>query len=1563
MVRRTIKIQRKPQKGGAGPLGEDINSISTFVPNSIPNLALWIKINKESIKYSKISEYIPTQPITVQQQLRTTFKNNLDQSVISEIIGAGNSLVRFELDSVDSKSFPTFIADPSGTDIISLSSNTTDGSVPKPFKLVTKNRIELANNYSMWSTSENIVFDYIPSFNQLVISPQTYLNDNTPTFSEIIVYSRQLNATEKQQVEGYLAYVNNNQYKLPLHHSYLPDMSYLASLTPIISNIQLINDSINEMTHDIDNIPTDLCGNKLALKGRITDAIDDMTDIKQMFSKGALLSKKNGSTTLDSIYKSADTLHVLTVPFTPEYIEHKFTEFRNLIVDIKHYTEINTPDITALATEQEKLEQEHAFAAAQTEELLEETEREIQAHEFYEKLRQRSDLIKQNGDMMYGPIYKDFEDRVSIYWDAIEYNHKKIESAWGTLIYSFKTIETQINSRDWLKYVSTIDISENEVVKRGNSVYSIEYRDPYLNIIQSQYQKIRNQVYDGDIAYIHSIAPVLYRECSAIMKDIKNKIIQPITIKTFLPHFKQRYNEILKYTETFTAILEPITASIKIITTALEDSKRSRTASIINDLPVIPTQENLRQECQVVYMRRTNSSDFNITGIEYIVTDVEGNLHNTINVDGEIDNSYIFPKYMNLKSSEEDKMFLIYHPYKDLLGNELRQEYKILDELPNLSIIDSISKPRRPNYWFHKGDNLFEIARDQINGIHQFIVEYIQYPIQLPKYAIPDGSYFLIQNVGPLPIQVQIPGFPNDLIDMIGFGESMLYIYSGLNESYGNTYYGRVPWREDYLPYDTLLNSPRSSYSAFVTELNTSIYVKKNLEPILDYDGYFIKAVVDSKGFTYDIDDVYLANPYMVRSVKQVRLSDLKHKGSKMNVKTGEPQIWVIKDIVTNLPVLCNFKGLPGINEYGFCKFARTPIMIIDNRTVIRGAFGDINVKIAGTIEIEQMGVLEPFLNFNTVYRSKFVQPYTHDNKKTFVFIGRSKYPIISPKNNMIEAQGWSLVPPHELKYVNANNTIGTAYLSKDLSEIHDSSFNAVPYPYISVQDSRLQIEMKKSAKIILNRYTANKNYIIECQHTIKTTYDRIQKLGEGASEGTLSILTTANKQIQADLDKYTAEQKSIEPIQASLDSQMLTPTLKIAIDMLDLKMKEIVVSVMNTFKSISDSIEFMMGLVNEVEGIETTVANFRLKDTVEIEQLIVSVKSTFQADAQNLKITGAPEFDRLLKLMIKYKVEFIQRLGKLEEALKSRPGYSTEYPKWITDKRSQIKELNNYILKIREIEQTDIPRIFEVRETIKRTESVKRFRELATQSDFYKKYKKTINLWLGLPENNDYISQEPIINTGDPAIKGLSIDLIVFNELKNPSVQRDWQEIDTTAEISARISAELITPVNILKDKYRLLFVGSQNNDDLSTVSILKQMDLNGIRSVLDNLTLKVDKTTKELLTFESELAPILKAYENIRSDLRSSLRKTLLEMKQKLQEEWLKITAKRTALETLLIQNPDPKNERIIEEINNIEQRVLDITKNNSTYYDNITYFKMRSELIEQKNIQKTLETLMPT
>ena len=1546
MVRRVIKTPKKHklQRGGALPLGQDVNSISTFTPSSIPNLVLWIKVSRASIINSTIAEYIPTQSISVQEDLREVFANKLDTSVITEIKGAKGALQRFELDSSKSPSFPTYISDPSGNDSISLAFDTNS------FKLVTKDHVNLEKKFSMFSTSENIDINYIHSFNQITIEPNqlAYMKNPVSKFSEIIVYSRELSKPEKEQIEGYLAYVNNNQYNLPLSHRFLPDMSFLPELSSSVSAITDIDKSIADTVEELNKIiqpHKEQSKTELALRGRLTAAHNDLVTIRQIFSKGALLSKE--PRTIESIFDAANSLNILTVPFAPKYIQYKLTEILALISEVNKYigdVKASIPDEATVLLQQEAATQASELESAQTEEIFDATQIEIQAHEFYEKLRRRSHAIAANGTLLYEPLYKNFENLVSIYLDSITQTSKKTESEWLILMNSFKPIETQINSRAWLKYIPTIDISESEIIMRGNSVHSIQYRDNYLNIIQTQYQKIRNQIYDGDMAYINVSISNKLEEINNIYKGIQEREIQPIMIKTFLPHLKQRYNETNKYAEKFTSLLELITTSINTITAALDYSNKNGKVPSLDDLPVIPNNETYRTDCDTIYIRMVNPSDASLTGIEYIVTDVEGNIHNAINDNGEIDNSYIFSK--GLKFSKEDNMFFIYHPYKDENGNAIRQEIKILDPLPSLSIIESLTSTRKPKYWFHKETNLFEIPREQHNGIHQFVCEGAQYPIQLPKYAIAKGSYFLIQNVGPIPIQIQNPGFPDDFIDTIGYGESTLYIYSGLNEINGNTYYGRVAWREGYIPYDTLLNSPRSTYSVFVKELGEYIYVKKNLEPILDFDGYFIKVVTDSNGYTYDIDDVYKANPYSVQSMKEVSISELKNKGSKISINEAPP-IVVIKDIVTGLPVLCNSKGVPGINEFGFCKFAKTPIMLIDNNRVIRGAFGDIKVSIKEAETVEQMGVLEPFLKFDTVYRSKFVQSYAKDTIKTFVFIGMSKYPILSPTNKFIEAEGWSLSLPREITYNSAKYITAVAYISP--TTIKDSPIVAEPYPYIQVQETRMQIEMKKAAKIIIKRYLTDKNYIINCLDIIKKNYNDVEGLGKIAAEGIQSILTSASKQIQTDYDKYLTYEPSIQPIQASLDTSILTNTLKVAIDMLDLKMKEIIESVASTFNTLNDSIENTNKLLDEMKSVEASAADLR-KGVVEIENHIISVKATFQADAQNLKITGAPEFDRLLKSMIKLKMDFLQMLVKLEDSMKVRPEYTTEFPPWIKARREQIKELNRNLIRIREIEQLDIPRVFSARETTENTKQVQKFNEIIGQLKSYTKYKDAVGLWIGIPILASYAAQKPLL--GEHVVKGLSIELNIFNELTNPSIQRDWVSLEAPAEISGRIAAELLTPIEALKNKYRASFF----EDKTPLPEMPKQQSLAQIREVVDGLSKTLTTSTQQLLAFESELAPILKAYESIRVALRAELRKKLEENRQKIQDKWIELTGKRTAMQTLLVQSPDPDKEAELEKQFEIEPRVSELI----TDFDDVSYFKMKELKDTQEDILSKLDAI---
>lgn len=1558
-----------PQKGGSG---ENIDSISSFKPSSIPDLALWIKVKPEAIVKSTIQDYINKQSLTRQDALTALFKDRLNEEVVTEILGTDvrKSLVRFELDSVIPADFPEYIPDPSGLDIISMPFNhpATDG-LPHYLKLVTSNTIELPSKFSQWSISKNMSFDYSPTFDNIVASV-----DGLPaSFSEIIVYSRVLTRIEVQKIEGYLAYLKNEQYLLPFHHPYLPDMSSLPVLTEKISQIQDIRNALQEglkqfnitlnkyrTAHETDQRYLQ----EPKYRGIITDDLDKLEIIQETFSKGALLSKKKGQENLDSIYASINELQISTVPFSEEFLKSVLSEVTNHILEIQKYLSSfddfdSKLDGAAKLALVESTSQISEMKSAETEEVFKETQREIEANEYYRTLQARSAVINTIGQTMYAPLYKSLEDKVEVYVNAVKYLDKQVEMDWTAMMTTFTSIDTEIKSKAWLKYLKDVDLSGTQTILRGGLPYSLKYRDPTLNSIQSQYEIIRNQILDGDFGYTKTIIGLKTAEIDAIFTAAKNRNIQPICDKTFLPHCGQRYNEINAYFTAFGKLNTSITASLETIRAALDSMKETESVAAGLTFPVIPVEDRFRKDCETIYIRKINTMDAALTGIEYVVTDSEGELLETTTEQGDIDNNFLFPSYMKTNFNKEDNTYLIYHTYKDENGKPLLQEIKVLDPMPDIFIIDSIAEIRRPNYWFHNGNKLLEISREQGNGIHQFASESLQYPIQLPKYGLAVGTYFLIQNVGDAPIQVQIPSTTEDTIDLIGPDDSILYIFSNLNESEGPTYYGRVPWRSGYIPYDTLLKCPRSAYSVIVTELNSSIYVSKNLEPLYDSNGYFIRPLTDAKGFTYDIDDIYLANPYMVQSLKELHLSDLaivNSKHVKMKLRPADPEIWALTDAVTGLPILCNSEKIPGINEFGFSKIIKTPLLLIEGAVKIRGAFGDLPIKIADE-PIRGTGLHEPFLKFELVYRSKFVQPFIRDAIKTFVFISLSKYPIITPKNTLVEPATWTLMPPQELSYSDSsgqefynaetpNKNIKYAYIFNETKPFNATGTEITTqlYPYIYEKQAKAQSNMIKASTIIVNRYAVNKDYILSCLKKIKETYTSIQALGKGATDA-LSLLDTANKRIQADFDEFNTYTKNIDSIRAGLMNEIMTNELKITIDMLDLKMRDIVTSAWNTFTAIDDSIQFYLGLVKEVESVEETIRKLRAETLIQIEQRVVSVQSIYQSDAQNFKHTGAPEFDRLLKLIIKYKVDFTQKLAGVELAYRKRPGYSTEISGWAQGLRGQIKQLNGIAIKIREIELTDVPKILKTRENLKRAKDSQTILELTGQVDTYLKYRDAVLLWLGLgqPVNEPYS-----ISNGIPVIKGITIDLVVFEELSNPSVQRDWASI--TGEFAPRITAELVNPITSLGEKYKDRFILFHNDP----------------RENLESVRANIKGMVDTIIAFETELEPILKSYVSIRSDIRAVYKTKLVESVTAIQSRWITATGKRTAIETSLINAKAGVDAagimKNLDALFSFDQEVADVLRGLTinSFYDTMSYYALKTEAHKHAIVMGKLDTL---
>lgn len=1560
------RINRTPKKilHKGGDIGDSDIPFAQANPDpneiTIPDIVLWIKVRPELIKKSTIKSYIETQ--ILQDELREQFKNSLDEVVITEIISdvssPQNSLVRFELEP--GSWFPTLSKNSSGMDVISMNfikdiSGSED--VGKAFKLCTKNPVHLDPMYSMWSISKNVTFEYNKTLGKFIVDIDhiAFLKENVAEFSEIIVFSRKLNLNETQQMEGYMAIKKDEVYALPLNHPYLKDMSYLPELSDPIANIQEIQENtkkgIEEFNRVLDSKRSQYELNKLfnfenTNRGKLTDILIQLNKLKQMLSKGALLSIKRGPTTLDTIFQAINDLAIITVPFTKEYFNSKLAEYIKTLVDVNEYIQLiqGLSDFQGVGGGEEI--NNNAINTAKSQEILNQTALSAKAREFYQALRTRTNKINDLGANLYAPMNKKLNDQISAINDYAIYSNSTTSSEMKHLLVDFKDIDAQISTKNWLSYIPSINTNIIDTKTRRNQVISIQYQNTFLNTIQNTYESVRNQLQEGDMAFIQSSTANKTMELNAIYEDIEKNTIKPIWHKTFLPHCKQRYCEIDTCMQKFKILLPLVKGAIKSLKTILDWCKQNKSPASLDSIPVVPTQTSFRQED--VYIRKVCISDANLTGIEYIVTDSQGVIIQEPNINGEMDVSYIFPSYQPLVYNKDDSRYVLNSTYKNESGIQTVQTFNILNEFPSaISVIDSLPELRKPNYWFHKTTNLFELPREQGNGIHQFILDSIEYPIQLPKYALELGTYFVIQNVGKNSIQVQIPGFPNDMTDMIGPQDSVLYIYSEFKQTDGNSYYGRVYLRDGYIPYDTLLNCPRSEYSVYVNELNAEIYVKDTLEPLYDLDGYFVQAIPDSNGYVYDIDDVYSANPYKVKSVKQMHLSDFA-RNSKLRPPTEATEIFVAEDTITGLPVLCNSKGLPGINEFGFAKFAKGPLTFIDGKTHLRGApeRGDLVLKPFQT-GIQSLAMLESFITFETIYRTQFVKPYTDLTK--YIFVTHSNYPILSAGNTYIDSMARTITST-EITYSDSGKNSNAYVVSLD--PVLNGSISSVPHRFFL--DIVNQNEMKKACTIILNRYDTNKLFIINCLSVINGIYDDIAKFGKSQSEDMIASLQDAYKQLNADIKEYNTYSSIVQGIQNVLNGEaqekkQIQNDVKVSIDMLDLKMRELILSCWDTFKSIETSVEFFKKLMQDVKNITDSASKFRRVTVVDIEQRIGSVQARIQSDSQSMKVTSSPDIDRFLKLMIEYKLDFLQKLGDFENSLMNRPKYSSEYTAWITDKKGKIKQIHLIYNKIKAIADNEIPDAFNTRKVVLQQQISTTIQQLQKQIQSYVGYSNAIQLWLGI-NNEQYSQNPPIINTGNPSIKGITIDLIVFNELMNPSVIRDWKVSD-----SDRIQSELLDPIEslkiLVKDTFSEIQMPIVIEDSLRT------------SSEIDTLNEKLQTITEVITNFETKLQPILKSYESVRSDIRNTLKTNLQQSVNAIHSRWIAITGKRTALLTLSAADAStPRVDFDTIFTPEIESKVQDVLQGytNPTYYDSLAYFKLKGELDKHTDVNGNLDKI---
>ena len=1543
MRKRLQKSKKAPMRGGGDGYmpGVEINSIAEFSPLNIPGLILWVKADPTKLVTSSIQDYTQNLSPSIANHILDQYKTNPTEVVVVEITsdvpGLPNSLVRLELDTESAVGFPKFRTQPGALDVIDMSNLLDPASKEKQiYKLTTRAPVQVPPDFSSWIISTNVTINYIDLIQKIVLStpyvatPTTTMLQNpdgtvvpaaipTAEFSEVIVFSRKVADDEAKQMEGYVAYRKNEQYLLDINHPYMPKIASLPFMNDLAAQIQDTEHSLKGELDTFDasvsnyraSLPTDPILEKAPpLKGKAQAALDQITGLRKNLTKGALLSRKKGTETTDSVFQSVNDLSLYTPPLTQDVYQKKLADYSGVLQELQAYVaSLGTVDqVAARAVTQNNVsDQEQQLIAAHNVEELQATQLQIKMRQIYTDLRKRTNEMNDSGAIRYAALTADLTKQMSPISDAFEYHTKDINYRWNNLMATFSAVDKQISSGDWLAYVPSLDTSTVTTTTRGDAAFSIQYTDSYLNQLRVLYEQVRNQINEGDFAFVKG--EIIY--AARTMATFVKATVNPTCKKTFLPYFQNKYKQTEIYVKEFDAFYTVIEDAVKTLSKILTwNQKNKQAAKLDKKFPIAIVYSHLNSTHDR-NVREVNKHDNSLTSIEYIITNPDGTILYEETEGNAPAAQFVFPSLELLSRHEQDMFFIKKTPYVDPSGNPIYVKYNILEPYAkSASILDALPETQVIARNFHIVKALYEIPRYTANCIYEFSIESPQPPILLPKYALPVGTFFTCVNVGRQALQIQIPGFPEDMIDTLGPSEICMYNYLGSvpNKS---SYYGRRLWDMTRIAYDTLRDVPRSSKCAKITEFSKYVYMRTGTDPLFDKEGFLVEVEMDegALGKVYDVDDVFKANPYSVTIGPDAHLSDLTihpEWNEQMLIHPKFDELYVILEMATGLPVFCSSAGIPAIDEFGFCKYVMTPMLHIQDTIRIRGAStAPIEIQLNPDASLIQYGLISPIVSFNSIFRSNFVKPLG----ATYIFINSTGYPIVTPTRTYIQAENVTLQPPYLVFYTDSVKQVH-AYIPKnpDPTITNATTLPVAPYHFIDITLKRDDLMDRRTGEILSYRFNLNTSYIQYTLAAIETKYDHYKKYEFDKTADVLKGLSKSSQEIkeyQSDFITYSANLTAIQ------SKQLISTTdkeLKIAMDTLDLKMKEIIEKVFASFTGILNIIQVFAKIIDTIDSIKKSVKYLRDNIFIENEKSVYALQGIINGDKQAQGSPSSPELSSLLSQMVTLKVDFESRLKTLEGGVATMPKIFNQLDDWVTNQRMLIKKEYDVRRQIVQIETNSMVDLYTKRALNDSSSTLSEIQKVRAKADAYLNYKKLIALWLGVYPDMGQYAQDPLKPAipSSPILKGYSIPFPVFEELSNPSFSRDWEGLLTTAKLSdalrSRVSLELILPIQAFIKNNSGFYINGDDTLSIPAAEVLATKTTDELKGVLADSKSKMDNNMANAIIAEAALQPIFEKYQRVRSDLRAEIQGVIQNQATQIQMIWTAISGQSTAIQTNL-------------------------------------------------------------
>jgi hypothetical protein len=480
---------------------------------------------------------------------------------------------------------------------------------------------------------------------------------------------------------------------------------------------------------------------------------------------------------------------------------------------------------------------------------------------------------------------------------------------------------------------------------------------------------------------------------------------------------------------------------------------------------------------------------------------------------------------------------------------------------------------------------------------------------------------------------------------MIGPHNGILYMYTG-DDIFAP--FGTYLWTLNQLPYDTILNIPRTTLSMYIDEIGTSIYIRQNglhYEPLYTDDGYFVEVIKANDGAVYDFDDVYRSNPYKVTSVSpDKRTSLIFNPNSKKMVKILPQTFSILQDSNTGFATLLGVNGVPGVNEYGYAKFVKTPIQYINNNCKIQGAYGDIILKPTGT----QLSVpyrAEPFLKFETVFRSRFAA----SNSAKTVFITNTLNPIVDPNGIGIEVPQ---INNGAIPFYTDNSVDREIILMNPIQITIGSDI----YRYRVYQDNSGSQRLKLT-------FTNAKSYIQGQINNINNYKAPLKAFGKEAIDACTSI--------QAKYKPFllTLEQNnSVFETGQSISEEALENVSK--------SINTTLTKFLVALKEGSDVLETYRRAIDEIKALNMQINYWSKDGSDKLTGMITQINLNVQASTAKFGTTPRPEFTQIIQECLDNQTKFNDALKVCMNYVMTPPTYVSEVHSWCTFIQPKVDEL-----------------------------------------------------------------------------------------------------------------------------------------------------------------------------------------------------------------------------------------------------------------------------------------------